>query len=217
MGHFPRYSSGIIWLNYTNVTCAKPTWLSDMQLDATTLHTLAFVGSDSIHTTILRYPKSLPRGKNISPKGIQAQTRNVPEVVQWGAAQAQTSHGEIRPSVRLCLAGGFSSHDALVSVDGQMGSSVLLVCLNPPRAIHLGLDSVHSEITRRGQALPSAWACWAEEGIDSAITGNRQGKLRVYLDEKSIFRYKARHFQRWQSTLGRWVKGGHQATVFYKN
>lgn len=99
-------------------------------------------------------------------------------------------------------------------------SSVLLVCPNPPRAIHLGLDSgtpyTHSEITRRGQALPSVWACWAEEGIDSAITGNRQGQLRVYLDEKPIFRYKARHFQRWQSTLGRWVEGGHQATLFTK-
>lgn len=99
-----------------------------MQLDATTLHTLAFVGGDSIHTTILRYPKSLPRRKKTfslkrASHGIQAQTRNVPEAVQWGAAQAQTSHGEIRPSVRLCLAGGFSSHDALVSVDGQMGSS----------------------------------------------------------------------------------------------
>lgn len=102
MGHFPRYSSGIIWLNYTiNVTCAKPTWLSDMQLDATTLHTLTFVGSDSIHTTpLLRYPKSLPRGKNIFPKarlashGIQAQTRNVPEAVQWGLPKLKRLTGK---------------------------------------------------------------------------------------------------------------------------
>ncbi|KAK9442248.1 hypothetical protein VB005_03306 [Metarhizium brunneum] len=151
-----------------------------MQLDATTLHTLTFVGSDSIHTTpLLRYPKSLPRGKNIFPKarlashGIQAQTRNVPEAVQWGLPKLKRLTG--KSDHRFVSA---SPVDSPVTMPWSL-------------AIHLGLDSgnpyIHSEITRRGQALPSAWARWAEEGIDSAITGNRQGKLRVYLDEKSIF------------------------------